>query len=697
VDERVRELCYYGGVSGDVLTGFIRNVFKDELAGDRGTSWTAHELGRKSDGSGSIDVSLVSFPASPPASLTAPSTISDHYENSWHYVQLIDVTGAIEWLGYDHIALRNGTLYFMNRHRVWGGDIADLEDYEPVFTGGSDLSDLRGRRETTERPGGWPAGSALIPVQRGGEQHRLETGDRLTVVMSSSSDDVESRVITVAHTSKRAGFSVHRVRRSPTDEWKDRWRAWTSNYFALTEQLSDSDKNINRVTYLAAWPGWSPVQDLSPRGSNGSYQDDLMLWIDALDSAWGEGGGGVDDRRLYLGSEDDRASHGGSGAVAAGLYDRLSTYRPPSAATAAIVSIHYRADDGTDENRDSVDGTIVSDDVARWFLTTDRAVSPAIGLASVMGEVVAYRASGTEVQIIGRGLLGSEPAPIVPTATIRPLAIGPVGRLAPVLNADDGANYNNVFGTDVARFAPNDQWRLRVETDDADPFRAAPCFLLAKPDGSDYEIAGLVPDGQHLYAAPWLRGLYNGPVLPELVIGTEETHANTLIIAWWPRYPSMLPKDLAATDAAYEEHMLRCRQFAFANFPLRYHDMYLLEADDPFLIEPIDATFNPANDFIVPEVRILDWGFDWRTSPVSTDLADLTAIADAVTGRLLDGLDLRVHWRYDTQRLGNAADREQATDNLLHMQRNAGIAPSIGAVTIRAHAPTLIFGAEQPR
>jgi hypothetical protein len=225
--------------------------------------------------------------------------------------------------------------------------------------------------------------------------------------------------------------------------------------------------------------------------------------------------------------------------------------------------------------------------------------------------------------IVGRGLLGSEPAAqtIIPAATLtangnRPekaafagntlsvdglphytglpaltLPVGPVGILSdpvpdPLVSSPtattESTNLDNNqppgfrFSNGVQRFGNGADGSIAWN---------APAFSVWNAEGSgSFEVIGLgpvptwpakippantadEPRFQRWRSAAWLRGMYGTQVgLWKPAASAVGTPHAPIVIGWWPRYASALPA------TATEQHY-RSRHYAWAGFPARFHRM----------------------------------------------------------------------------------------------------------------------------
>jgi hypothetical protein len=187
-----------------------------------------------------------------------------------------------------------------------------------------------------------------------------------------------------------------------------------------------------------------------------------------------------------------------------------------------------------------------------------------------------------------------------------------------------------------------------------------------------------------------------------------------IAIGWWPRYPSALPNDYRTrmTDIG---RYLRCRSYAWAGFPLRFHDCRFASTDSA----SVTALGNGDGLFDLDALGLdstLDWNAakivrllsgDAMPSDTPVDVSAVfsgprfTAATDETinskleitsgTTRTVDGAELRVVWSYHA-----AAPTETVTAQWLqHVALNGNRAPMIGPVYLRARAPNKVLNVER--
>jgi len=242
------------------------------------------------------------------------------------------------------------------------------------------------------------------------------------------------------------------------------------------------------------------------------------------------------------------------------------------------------------------------------------------------------------------------------------------------------------------------------------------------------------------HTAPWLRGMYN--TTP--VAWTGRPDSNTfdnlapLAIGWWPRYPSALPnhfvgesnvvadlikKEQQGLPLSNEEQeriqnlsaLLRSRSYAWAGFPLRFHDCLFKGTG----LASVNVLSTGDGLFDLHALG-LDGTFDWNqagratittngmlpTAPVDVSGAFVSdrfvALTDEIingrlttpanTRRPVDGAELRVVWSYTNPPLASSATPAQW---LQQAATNGNRAPMIGPVYLRTRAPNKVLNVER--
>jgi hypothetical protein len=542
-----------------------------------------------------------------------------------------------------------------------------------------------------------------------------------------------------------------------------------NNYYAFSEALPTAFA-VSSFDLLC-WPCWN-ANDLSPMvwgppGVSGmppsplpsNYYPlpitgvtSLMPWSNAFATGFLQPGS-TDDRVTYIGASDDRVGHNPAGTlIMEGEIDALHGGIPPSLAgqgsiplpivVGAIISAGGTATptSGQPWSTDA-SGNLIAPSTTPWLAAatalsasapltiqayqanqTPAALIPSstgYGLAQIGGEIVAYRrnvdASGNmtgNLDLIGRGLLGSLPCAHSGAETMLFPPIGPVWLLG-------GALAQGFEGAVPLAPVPGTPTPAQLPLD-------APAFLVSSLDGLSMELIA-APDG---FTAPWLRGLY-GTCPPDLA-GSGTAWNGALVIAWWPRYPSALPnantKPWTALTAVQQAAMLRSRTYAWAGFPLRFYDAWFSSSDDLGYVTllddakilqgpPAQASYggygDPTFDVFA---RALAAGFDWvqtdNTStpvnlpeipfpasvaasgaiqPAGTEIAAAFASPQFAPGGAVakvDGAELRVLWRY------HAATTPL---DMVGMANLCNRAPTLGQAKLRCRAPAKIVGVESAR
>jgi hypothetical protein len=256
------------------------------------------------------------------------------------------------------------------------------------------------------------------------------------------------------------------------------------------------------------------------------------------------------------------------------------------------------------------------------------------------------------------------------------LPIGPVARLTQNLGA----------GEQEVRIS-ND-WQKRNQQDEMN----APAMMLCSPDGKQMEM--FVMPNRH--TAKWLRGMYNTTMQNNW---GPQGGLDTLVIGWWPRYPSGHPNQASSTWGSQTERnaLLRCRMYAWMGFPIRFHDTYFTGGTgsaDLTLLSDGEGTYNVS-------VSALTEGFDWNgTLNNSMQLSpgggtiDASSIFSQFTNRAVDGAEVRIRFEY---RNPPANSQQGIPAFLQQVAINGNTAPMLGKTIIRARAPTKVIAVEDAR
>jgi hypothetical protein len=220
--------------------------------------------------------------------------------------------------------------------------------------------------------------------------------------------------------------------------------------------------------------------------------------------------------------------------------------------------------------------------------------------------------------------------------------------------------------------------------------------------------------GKHV-TAPWIRGLYNtGTTLS--ADGSDwmgsDAAPRPIVIGWWPRYPSALPASAPTTAS------LRSRTYPWISFPFAISGGYfdptrLSRLPSPYQGVPlIEVAVDPDPLFVI-EARALSASTAWSGAPPAMDwslqkptvlpksASDPTdasgvvdpandgsrTLSDGTISKPLDGLEMRINWRY----AGPASMR------LEDLAAAGNRSPTIRAVRVRCLAPVRVLETDQAR
>ena len=228
------------------------------------------------------------------------------------------------------------------------------------------------------------------------------------------------------------------------------------------------------------------------------------------------------------------------------------------------------------------------------------------------------------------------------------------------------------------------------------------------------------PNANRWLTAQWLRGLYNtDPTQPWADQPGGRGQLHPLVIGWWTRYPSALPKVIPATTAAQQ---LRCRHYPWAGFPLNLHGARF---DN---LHPPEISFDPTlaankvltepNPNLQLEVRAMAGSIDGVTTVAGaigdalgssfSDWSQITPVSPSLaaggwlpianlftwnssggpdTAKITTGVEVRVTFRYTGVTSGDLSD----------IARAANRAPLISGFKLRAHAPVATLAVEDAR
>ncbi len=567
-----------------------------------------------------------------------------------------------------------GVGFFIDRYNGFKYDVTN-----PTATTSS-----RGRERTRNPDSAQPplptdfaAGTLVLPVQTeiNTAGSLITTGDILTIAPRQPTPASKPLQVCVRY-APADGFS------GTADSVVDTH----NHYFAFTTTLPDGNTwNCNTTATafdLLCWPCWNSELDLSPYlpvgGDNTLLPLTQMPWAKSLQTGFATPG----DARVYFGVLDDRAYP--TDAQFPGLIDM-----PQSGPMPPIRML----------TSTSVPGTI-------WLTKTDsisqlngikinypNATFPQKhGLVMIGDEVFAFeRIDNPPVAIppatqdlpqmtaklIGRSLLGSKAVDHSLYEKMVFLPIGPVTELATPMP---------IGATGHVTFRLND----RID---------APAFLICSPDGQEMELVAL----PQMVTAPWLRGMYG--TMPH----NWPTSAGTpLVIAWWPRYPSAFPHPTGLTALGLlpdlQSSLLRSRSYAWASFPVRFHDTYFIDAD-PFTI---DFPPRPPNSNVTISYAAMSNGMAWdfstfkspyagtpsaNTIPISSgQLFSATPFTSGGHPSPVDGAEIRVIWQY-------ATPPYIGTDAVAFLEQaaaNANQAPMFGSAKVVVRAPSKVLAVVPP-
>lgn len=242
------------------------------------------------------------------------------------------------------------------------------------------------------------------------------------------------------------------------------------------------------------------------------------------------------------------------------------------------------------------------------------------------------RGSGNWVRVIGRGLLGSTKQTHTVTVTsgnrrsgpaVIPLPFGPVEYMPEKLTSLLAPIYNGSFSL-------------------SNTLAAHPAILAVWPLGQetggitqDTKVEFITATGYHI--TPWMRGLYGSEIADWSTeinganwrkIQYDEKGLRPLLIGWWPRWPSALPKNKPASfnDQDWSAGQ-RSRFYLSTSFPMRMDGMTDLVLNSTLPSDP--------GNFFELHSNILRQGFDCPTLP-------------SFTGPY-DGMECKVTWHYKNQ------------------------------------------------
>jgi hypothetical protein len=673
-----------------------------------------------------------------------------------------DNAGRAEWISYSEIRSRsdypgaNGQLvsYLINLSLETTAIVADPDPMQPpvhlkTLRGGFWYADGRtapfirhGARAqhrtgfaaadfsdyTTERYTFPELTTRVIPVQTNLEiAYLLEAGDVVTLAPVVSGGGQRPIQLCVRF-SADDGFPETKGDPSATA-----WNAM-NKYFAFTEAIPGDWNKDNAAFHLLSWPCWTPEVDLSDLRTDSEWRRDRLGWV----LPWGN---------AY--APDFTPQPNGQ--------DRVLTFLTTSAGTgvaASIDAVHAGKQPGWDQGK-QVQANVVSAVTNKWLddqpltarraIRTDQAVFTLdYGLVEIGGEVFAYdrqldrdlsnrppgdpqreTVAGNDAWLIGRSLLGSVARVHRGPELVLHLPIGPVAEIMDglAINRMGRVQYSGSF--------------------------SAPAMLLTSRNGDAMELTTM----PNSHTAPWLRGMYNTTAIDWTARGSNPEAPNLapLAIGWWPRYPSGYPQTITsdyknAQDLRKKEQtqpltqgetyflanhgaLMRSRSFAWAGFPLRFHNCrFPLKAVPPGKTLPEKTVLasiqmlSTGNGIFDLNAYALDASVDWTFAgmeplpikadgSVPVDPVDVTNVFNssrfvttigeaiskrlfysAATPRVVDGAEVRVTWSYRAPRLTSSTEPAKW---LQQAAKNGNNAPMIGPVRLRTYAPNQVLNVER--
>ncbi|MBA3936884.1 MAG: hypothetical protein H0X38_05430 [Planctomycetes bacterium] len=572
-----------------------------------------------------------------------------------------------------------GVGFFIDRLNGFSYDVAtaQLNPTSATFS--------RGRERTRNPfspqqplPTDFAAGTLVLPVQTeiNTAGSLITTGDILTIAPRQPTPTDKPLQVCVRY-APADGFS------NAPDSVVDAH----NHYFALTTALPDGTTwncNVPATAFdLLCWPCWNSELDLSPYqpvgGDNTLLPLTQMPWAKSLQT--GFGATVPSDARVYFGVLDDRAYP--NDAQFPGLIDMpQSGPMPPMrmlTSTSVLGTTWLAKTDGISQLNGikinypnatfpQLNGLVMIGDEVFAF---ERIDNPPVVLPPATQD-----APKATAKLIGRSLLGTKAVDHTLYEKMVFLPIGPVTELTTPLPIGATGHVSFISGT-------------RID---------APAYLICSPDGQDMELVSL----PQMVTAPWLRGMYG--TMPR----NWPTSAGTpLVIAWWPRYPSAFPHTTGLTAlgllADQKSSLLRCRSYAWASFPVRFHDTYFVDAD------PVTIDFPPRDSNVKISYAAMSNGMDWDFSMFKDPYAGtpITNATPVPSGQLfsaapfssgghpspVDGAEIRVIWQYATPPYNGPPD---AVAFLTQAAANANQAPMIGSAKIVVRAPSKILAVVPP-
>ncbi len=667
-----------------------------------------------------LTITLVSFevdsnPIGSFPDYIAPTPAIPHPPQDVLLVQFMDtITNRIEWISYDQLATINGAYFFIDTNgfgfdparRAWGSRARQRTAFAATDIPGGDAMPFR--RDST----------IILPVQTSlNDAHVLVTGDVLTITPKSLNAPSSLRPVCVRYAATD-GFHVTAGKQA-TKPGENTWDT-VNHYFAFTEKLdqyweNDQKYSKNNSFELLNYPGWCGNDLTHQNYSNPPHFTMPLAGAFAMNGA-----------NIYFGGDDTGNAFPTHPTVAPKMMviDGLFSGDQPGGSNSAAV--YHNAVEGFGPAKDDLSPAFVHatptapPNSPQWLdatplkanafiRTTNSIFFHQLGLVLIGGEVFAYERQDLlnqntlrTIRLIGRGLLGSKAVIHRGPETVLVLPIGPVGRLVQKLDHSATSEQELFISTQVEKGDPNKYPYPGHE------ILNAPVMLLSSSNGTQMELI----TATNRCVAPWHRGMYNTEPQkswPGSFTNNGNPNIDTLVIGWWPRYPSGLPNQQSNLWSSLSNDkrsaMLRCRMYAWMGFPIRFHDTWMQGGAGLLNIDLIDdgvGTFNVL-------VSALDQGFDWNDSIANSftlnagsNNQDASAIFSRFQNKAVDGVEARVRWEYRLPPANSSQGGSGPTDNpaatFLNRVATAGnTAPMIGKVKLRARAPVKILQVEEAR
>jgi hypothetical protein len=506
----------------------------------------------------------------------------------------------------------------------------------------------------------------------------------------------------------------------------------TNRFFAFTEAIPETWNPSNMEFKLLSWPCWTPDDDLRQLNTNSDWSQERLGWVLPWGNAYAPD---------FTPSTPDNRT-----------ITFLSTGVVPAGGVAATIdAVHGGIQPGWQE-KGLVQANIMAANGSPWlddqpltvqvFIRTNQSFfTRAYGIVEIGGETFAYKTDSlgddadaksvdpmavppipavdpvrnNQAWLIGRSLLGSTRRAHQGPELVLHLPIGPVAEVIGTIPSAKKLEPKDPL-YDVARttgqMGINFIGPLNLASDSNIPFNP-PAVLLTSRNGDQQEMT-VLPNN---HTAPWLRGMYNTTPINWVDRGSaaEIPDLAPLAIGWWPRYPSGYPKDLSTRSPVERAAFLRCRSYAWAGFPLRFHDSQFSGAD----LAQVTALSTGGGLFDLQALALdgrMDWGVakmvplpigsisapatDMDMSAVfnseifkllTPDTEDKSHFNDTVAIRTVDGAELRIIWTYHDEPLTTPTPAEWLQDTAL----SGNSAPMIGPVYLRARAPNKIISVER--